>query len=392
MILNYPTALKFVAKAWLNAVLLFCFLFSGLHYNLLSFSLLVSLCVMYFFLKNFNYTENGFITWLITFGVIIFILFYNLWLNYVVFEVTIIPILFIILKEGVNPYRIPAVIYIIIYSFIISLPRVVFLLINLKISSLTLKFKRLLISWASSFTLFLIFFIKSPVYLLHFWLPKAHTEASTRGSVILASYLLKIGRIGCLKVFFWRFWNIFKNLSYFCFSCIFILINCITCSDIKKLIAISSVFHIRVGLYLLFLNRSLRVKIFYFINVWHTFRRGGFFFITGCLCYFRSTRLIYLFSFLKYSVFFFCFILCIAISAGLPPFFSFVLEVLTVSFISFKTYLNLFLILRLLMGRIMYHLLLLNNIKLKFFIKKSLLITIKILFIFQVFFNYWVIF
>lgn len=42
------------------------------------------------------------------------------------------------------------------------------------------------------------FIVKTPLYLVHAWLPKAHVEAPTAGSVVLASILLKIGGIGLI--------------------------------------------------------------------------------------------------------------------------------------------------------------------------------------------------
>lgn len=46
------------------------------------------------------------------------------------------------------------------------------------------------------FMVLTLFSFKFPLFLLHFWLPKAHVEASTEASMILASLLLKLGIYG----------------------------------------------------------------------------------------------------------------------------------------------------------------------------------------------------
>jgi len=48
--------------------------------------------------------------------------------------------------------------------------------------------------------LFIAFLVKLPLYVLHLWLPKAHVEAPTMGSVVLAGLLLKLGVAGLIRL------------------------------------------------------------------------------------------------------------------------------------------------------------------------------------------------
>lgn len=153
---------------------------------------------------------------------------------------------------------------------------------------------------------------------------------------------------------------------------IIILIRCIIQSDIKKLVAIVSVFHIIISLFLLFINRVVSIKTFYFINLRHTITRAFFFYIRGILRDFNNSRLIYLFKFIKYGLCFFILVVCLFINIGLPPFFSFISEFFTFSMVNYINYGSLFFILILLMLRRLYHLLLLNNIKTGLTIKQRL--------------------
>jgi len=98
----------------------------------------------------------------------------------------------------------------------------------------------------SNFWFFLFFriafFIKLPLFIFHSWLPKAHVEAPTLGSVFLAACLLKLGSYGLFRFLFfssesfflnfvylfWSFWKNFQGVNLFFsnrlknFNCIFI--------------------------------------------------------------------------------------------------------------------------------------------------------------------------
>jgi NADH-ubiquinone oxidoreductase chain 4 len=106
--------------------------------------------------------------------------------------------------------------------------------------------------WEYSTLLYLViilaFLVKIPIFLVHLWLPKAHVEAPVRGSMILAGVLLKLGGYGLFRVLGSL---AHKNL---CYRYIWVGVRlvggvivrfiCLRQSDLKSLVAYSSVAHI----------------------------------------------------------------------------------------------------------------------------------------------------
>lgn len=168
--------------------------------------------------------------------------------------------------------------------------------------------------------LFIAFSVKIPLFPFHVWLPEAHVEAPTTGSVILAGILLKLGTYG-----FFRFLlPLFPLASKF--FCLFVFIICLfgivyisflmlSQIDLKKIIAYSSVVHMSFVVlgffsfnYYSFIGSILLVLV-------HGFVSSGLFLLIGFLYKRSHTRLliyfgslvetmpIYVFYFILFNVF-----------------------------------------------------------------------------------------
>ena len=178
----------------------------------------------------------------------------DLFLFFMLWELTMIPMYCMIILWG-GPNRIAAGLKYVLYSLTGSL----FLLVGILGIYLNgghtydlLVLSEQTYSSSTQFWLFLAFFlafaIKMPMFPFHTWLPDAHSEAPTAGSVILAGVLLKMGGYGFLRFCLPMFPEASANFAPFILwlSVIAIIYGgylALAQSDLKKLVAYSSVSH-----------------------------------------------------------------------------------------------------------------------------------------------------
>ncbi len=194
---------------------------------------------------------------------------------------------------------------------------------------------------------FVAFAIKVPLFPFHTWLPDAHVEAPTAGSVVLAGVLLKMGTYGllrfCLPMFPEAALQYANTISWLAvIAIIYGALVAMVQPDVKKLVAYSSVSH--MGLIVLgifaFNLQAIEGATYQMLN--HGISTGGLFLLVGMIYDRRHTRQIDEFGGLaqvmpKYAVFFMVITLS---SIGLPGLNGFVGEFLTLqgTFLSNPTF------------------------------------------------------
>ena len=178
----------------------------------------------------------------------------DLFLFFILWESTLIPMYFIITLWG-GPNRIAAGLKFVLYSLTGSLLLLVGILgvyINGGYTYDLMVLTEQTYSSNTQFWLFLAFFlsfaIKMPMVPFHTWLPDAHSEAPTAGSVILAGVLLKMGGYGFLRFCLPMFPEASANFApYILWLSVIAIIYggymALAQSDLKKLVAYSSVSH-----------------------------------------------------------------------------------------------------------------------------------------------------
>nr|YP_009919060.1 NADH dehydrogenase subunit 4 [Tipula fascipennis]QMP96653.1 NADH dehydrogenase subunit 4 [Tipula fascipennis] len=258
-----------------------------LSYGLILLSIWV--CVLMLMASESIYRNKNYWNFFLFVVIILLIFLYltfssmNLFLFYLFFESSLIPTLFLIMGWGYQPERLQAGIYLLFYTLFASLPLLVgiFYIYN---EIMHLEFMLLstdMFSILLYLSLIFAFLVKMPMFLVHLWLPKAHVEAPVSGSMILAGVLLKLGGYGILRIMS-LIQNINNIFSWYWISIslvggVLVSFMCLRQTDLKSLIAYSSVAHMSIALSGLLTMTSWGMSGAYTLMIAHGLCSSGLF-------------------------------------------------------------------------------------------------------------------
>ena len=262
-------------------------------------------------------------------------------LFYVFFEAILIPIFLIIGIWGSKRDKVFAANQFFLYTLFGSffmLTGIILLYLFVGTTNI-IALKGLVLHPTLEKTIFILFFIsfliKIPSIPFHLWLPQAHVEAPTSGSILLAGILLKLGSYGFLRFLVFLFplaSNYFLPLIFTIaiISIIFSSVTILRQTDLKRIIAYSSISHMNFLMGALFANNLTAITGSLLLQVAHGLSSGALFFLVGILYDRYKTRNIFYYGGLSTLLPFFCFFLFIFSLAnlGFPLTLNFVSEML----------------------------------------------------------------
>lgn len=266
---------------------------------------------------------------------------------YLLFEMSLIPMYLMIGFWGTHFRKAKAAYYLFLYTFFGSLFMLIAIIYLFSTVGTTNYFMLLITPFSETAELYLwpaIFFafaVKVPMFPVHVWLPEAHVEAPTIGSVLLAALVLKLGGFGMLRYLIPLFPT--ATLYYTPLAFTFALLGAIYAAltalrqlDLKRIIAYSSVAHMNIGLLGLFSLSVEGLGGFYYVMLGHGVISSALFLLVGVLYDRYHSRLYPYYSGLAmkmplFATFFFFFTVANVAFPGTFNFFSEVLVILSLS-------------------------------------------------------------
>lgn len=288
------------------------FFFFGVDGVSLVFILLVTLLIPICLLsswENINYLQKEYLIAFLVLELILILAFSvkDLLLFYIFFESSLVPMFILIGVWGSRTRRVRASYLLFFYTFwgsVLLLLSIIVLYLSIGstnydlIISHQLEFSIQIFLWPA---FFIAFASKVPMLPFHLWLPEAHVEASTAGSVVLAGILLKLGVYGffrfvlqiCPDACLW-----FAPLVY-TISCAGVLYTSLTAirqTDLKRIIAYTSVAHMNLVMVGIFSFNIEGLEGAIFQSLCHGFVSSALFLLIGVLYDRYRTRLVKYYS------------------------------------------------------------------------------------------------
>ena len=298
---------QFVTKlSWLPSLNLnFTLGIDGISiFFLLLTTLLIPLCL----LTSWNSVNKNLKEFLIAFLMLDFLLIgtfcvLDVLLFYIFFESVLIPMFLIIGIWGSRERKILAAYYFFLYTLVGSVLMLLSILyIYYQVGTTDYE---VLLTFAFSpfeqkflwFTFFLAFASKVPMIPVHLWLPEAHVEAPTAGSVILAGILLKLGTYGFIRFSL----PLFPKASFFfaplvytvaVVGIIYTSFTAIRQTDFKRIIAYTSIAHMNLVILGIFSFNTIGIEGAILQSLSHGFVASALFLIIGVVYDRYKTRLV----------------------------------------------------------------------------------------------------
>ena len=256
-----------------------------------------------------HHDEKAYLAWLLMLqaGVMGSFLSLDLFMFFVFFEIVLVPMYFLIAGWGYEK-RVYAATKFFLYTMFGSAFMLVGLIATVVIAARDIGYTTFDLTiiaeeanFAAStgrwlfFAFAIAFAVKVPIFPLHTWLPDAHTQAPTAGSVVLAGVMLKLGTYGLLRFGLYLFpeaayWSRYLWLGLAVIGIIYGAIAATMQKDLKRLVAYSSVAHlgfIVLGTFA-FTSQSMSGGVIQSVN--HGVSTGALFLFVGWIYERRKTR------------------------------------------------------------------------------------------------------